>query len=481
MENKLPNSWATSELGKITDNQKGKLPKKFSDSPQDGFLPYIDIKAFEKGKIERYATTEKTTVTSPNDILVVWDGARFGLSGLGVDGVVGSTLVRIYSELLDTKYLYYFIHSNYGYINSRPRGTGTPHVEPSIFWPLKVPIAPANEQKRIVDKIEMLFSDLDKGEELVKQVQKQLATYRHSVLKAAVTGKLTKDWREHNKHKLEPGEKRLEHILKSRRENWKGRGKYKEPDKLNVKNVSELPKTWNWISVEQILSETLSNGRSVPDATKGFPVLRLTALKNGTIDISERKIGAWTAEEAKPYLITVGDFLVSRGNGSKHLVGRGGLISTNPDLVAYPDTLIRIRVNQDFCNKEYFSCIWNSYFVRQQIEAKAKTTAGIYKINQGDICSFYLPLPPKQEQEEIVDLVADIFSQIDAMEKWCEAGLKRSSTLRQSILKDAFSGKLVPQDPADEPASELLKRIQAEQDNKPKATRGRKTKKARAG
>ena len=100
---------------------------------------------------------------------------------------------------------------------------------------------------------------------------------------------------------------------------------------------------------------------------------------------------------------------------------------------------------------------------------------GQANVNGTKLKALAIPLPPADEQEEIVDRVSDIFSQIDAMEKWCEDGLKRSASLRQAILKHAFSGKLVPQDPADEPASELLKRIAATRDaSKPTKKRAKK-------
>ena len=230
MENKeLPRGWIVKPLGDIVFYQKGKLPKSFSEESKDGFLSYVDINAFENASVRRYANVNNAVMTSENDVLVVWDGSRFGFSGIGVAGVLGSTLARVYSKVVDVKYLYYFLQSKYRFINSRPRGTGTPHVDPEVFWNLEFSIAPLNEQKRIVDKIEKLFSDLEKGEALLKQVQQQLGVYRQAFLKAAFTGELTKDWREKNKHRLESGEALLKRVLTLRRVNWKGRGKYKEP------------------------------------------------------------------------------------------------------------------------------------------------------------------------------------------------------------------------------------------------------------
>ena len=349
-------------------------------------------------------------------------------------------------------------------IDAQSSGTTRKRITGKKLKSLPVRVPPTNEQRRIVDKIESLFAQLDHGEASLRDVQKLLARYRQSVLKAAVTGQLTADWRAENADRLESGRDLLERILKARRENWQGRGKYKEPAAPDTRDMPELPEGWVWTSVDQILRAGLSNGRSVRDAQEGFPVLRLTALKDGVIDLSERKIGAWDAEKAEPYLVRKGDILVGRGNGSKKLVGRGGLVDVEPDQVAYPDTMIRIPVLLGTINPEWFLQLWNSPFMRSQVEESAKTTAGIYKINQTDIRGFKVPLPAVEEQNEIVERVYEAFDKIRSLERWCATELTRSTALRQSILKDAFAGKLVPQDPADEPASELLARIRSERD-----------------
>ena len=156
------------------------------------------------------------------------------------------------------------------------------------------------------------------------------------------------------------------------------------------------------------------------------------------------------------------DLLISRGNGSLKLVGRAGLVEKEPGKIAYPDTMIKSFVCGKICSFYFLKHVWNSPLVRMQIEKKAHTTAGIYKINQQHIMSFKFPLPPFEEQNQIVQEIESRLSISDKMEQTIEDSLQKSEALRQSILKRAFEGKLVPQDPNDEPAEKLLERIKAE-------------------
>lgn len=462
MEITSPNGWIVSTFSDVADARMGKtiLSKElideglpvFSAATENEVWGYIadDSIFFERGtlvisargtigaakipKFERFISTQTTIAASPRNGV---DSNFLTYQLTGVD----------WTEYTST--------------------TAIPMLTISALSRLPIRIAPLNEQHRIVEKIETLFARLDKGEETLREVQKLLARYRQSVLKAAVTGQLTADWHAENSHRLEHGRDLLARILQTRRETWEGRGKYKEPVAPDTTGLPELPEGWVWASVDQILRAGLSNGRSVHTATEGFPVLRLTALKSGRIDVSERKIGAWDATAAEQFLVEPGDILVSRGNGSKQLVGRGGLVVEVPDQVAYPDTMIKIPILLDYISPRWFLQLWNSPYMRSQIEKAAKTTAGIYKINQTDIRNFIFPLPSPIEQEEIVALVEEHMSKIDHLESWCQTELTRSTALRQSILKDAFAGRLVPQDPTDEPASELLARIRAERGTGP--------------
>lgn len=347
------------------------------------------------------------------------------------------------------------------------------------FATLEIPLPPLAEQKRIVEKIEELFSELDDGEASLRRARKQLGVYRQSLLKQAFEGKLTAQWRAQNPDLLESPDKLLQKIQDEREaryqqqlKKWKaagsGRGKPKMPKNIeraspNSDKVVDVPPEWFLMAIEDLLTSKPTNGRSVRDRTGGFKVLRLTALKEGRIDLTAYKEGDWERSEAESFLVKKGQFLLSRGNGSIKLVGRGGVVPNDAE-VAYPDTMIRLPLDLVALDADFFSLIWNSEQFRRQVEASARTTAGIYKINQALICGYIFPVCSLPEQREIVRLLDEQFEVIEQNEREIDAALKRSEALRQSILKKAFTGQLVPQNPEDEPAYTLLTRIQDERE-----------------
>ncbi|WP_329811593.1 restriction endonuclease subunit S [Streptomyces sp. GSL17-113] len=200
-----------------------------------------------------------------------------------------------------------------------------------------------------------------------------------------------------------------------------------------------LPEGWVWARLGEVLSEPLINGRSVRTKENGFPVLRLTSLKPDGVDFGEAKLGAWTEEEAEPYLVTEGDFLLSRGNGSLKLVGRGSLVRAITDPVAFPDTMIRVRTETKLLDSQFLSHLWNSPLIRTQIERAARTTAGIYKINQGILADIHIPLPPLAEQHRIVEALESHLSRLDAARHAVADAAKRMKSLLTRTLSKEFA------------------------------------------
>ncbi|MDG4648021.1 restriction endonuclease subunit S [Roseibacterium sp. SDUM158017] len=467
-------SWERVRLGEVAQLVNG-YPFSSTGFNSTNGTPVVRIRDISRGQPETRFDGDLTDTRIPyidnGQIVIGMDGDFNCRIWQGGTALLNQRVCTVDADedLYSQKLLAFALPGYLKLINDNTSSITVKHLSSKTVQDIPLPLPPLPEQRRIVEKIETLFARLDKGEEAVRLVQALLKRYRQSVLKAAVMGELTADWREANRDRLEHCNDLLARILKTRRETWEGRGRYKEPVTLDTSGLPELPEGWVWATVDTLLRAGLSNGRSVPNGPpSGFPVLRLTALKDGQIDLRERKAGAWSSTEGAPFAVQFGDVLVSRGNGSKTLVGRGGLVGAVPDAVAFPDTMIRIPLNLECVEPKWFLQIWNSPFMRAQIESAAKTTAGIHKINQGDISGFKVPVPPISEQRKASEEVERLTSQEVALSTWSETELTRSSALRQSILKQAFSGRLVPQDPSDEPASALLARIRAASTGTPK-------------
>lgn len=358
------------------------------------------------------------------------------------------------------------------------RSTAVPSLSRDDYSTILAPLPPYPEQVRIAKVIDAQVKKLDSAIIGLERIKSNLKRYRASVLQAAVEGRLTAEWRKENPPS-ETGAELLARLLKERRAKWEEnqlkkyaeqgktppkdwKEKYPEPVKPDTTGLPELPEGWVWASADQLSPDDISNGRSVTTASSGAKVLRLTAVRNGYIDLNKYKFGDWSEEEAAPFLINEGDLLIVRGNGSLSLVGRIGIVKTLVEPVAYPDTMIRLKLLGTMANSSWFARFWDSNHVRKHLEQRARTSAGIYKISQPDILSVPIAIAPIREQKELVLGVDSHNAIADSVETTIDSALQRAAQLRQSILKRAFEGRLVPQDPNDEPASVLLERIRAE-------------------
>jgi len=327
-----------------------------------------------------------------------------------------------------SKCLYYFTRFLAQKIPNKGYARHYQHLEKEF-----VPLPPLAEQNRIVEKIDTLLSSLDKGVEMLKLIQSQLRTYRQAVLKWAFVGKFTG---------TTPKYEKLSKYIEKPRYGTSKKCSYNDGDTC----VIRIP--------------------NINHAT-------------GSIDYSDVKYANFTDAEKETLTLKENDLLIIRSNGSVSIVGRAVLVKKCDVENLFAGYLIRLRVSTSELLAPYLLHYLGSPNARIYIENTAKSTSGVNNINSNEVLSIPIPVCSTEEQTQIISEIESRLSVCDKLETLVNENIAKADSLRQSILKKAFAGQLVPQDPNDESAEELLKRIKAER--QPVVTKAKPTRRKKNG
>ena len=233
-----------------------------------------------------------------------------------------------------------------------------------------------------------------------------------------------------------------------------------------------------WATTDQLIVRS-EYGTSVKCSydSNGIRVLRIPNIVQGDISLLDLKYATRPLSMDPQRALQAGDVLMCRTNGSVNLIGRTAVVKTEFEVFhSFASYLLRFRFSEKQNLPRWFHIFTTSQYGRSFLESNAASSAGQHNVSLKLIHGMPVPLPPLVEQLRIVAEVERRLSVIQQTEASVEATLTRAERLRQSILKQAFSGKLVPQDPNDEPASVLLERIRAEREEaQAKSKSSRKT------
>ena len=439
IKNDLPDGWSLSNLGDVVDILDGqRVPVNATErEKRKGDIPYYGATG-QVGWIDDYLFDEEL-------ILLGEDGAPFFEPTKQKAYIIrGKSWVNNHAHVLRARngipngYIKYYLDivAYHKFVS----GTTRLKLNQSAMRRIPVPIAPSNEQKLIVSEIEKQFSRLDEAVANLKRVKANLKRYKAAVLKAAVEGKLTEEWRKQHPD-VEHARELLKHILSERKRKWEAEHpgkKYKEPTLPDSSNLPKLPKGWVWATLSQLgelnRGKSKHRPRNAPHLYGGhYPFVQTGDIKSATGVI--RKYKQTYSEE---------------GFKQSRLWPKGTLCITIAANIAdtailgfdacFPDSIVGFIPESENVDTRFIEYFFRT--AKENIERFAPATAQ-KNINLEILNDVAIPLPPVREQQAIINEIEQRLSVTEEIEVAIEMNFKRADHLRQSILKKAFSGNLI--------------------------------------
>ncbi len=515
----LPSGWQLVTVGEVADLYRGISYKKQQslNIPQKGYLPILRANNIGKNLnfenlvyVPEFLINRDQMINAGDIIFAMSSGSKHlvgksAISFIDFHGSFGAFcgLLRPYKKI-NNQYLALYFQSNTfrKRISEISKGTNINNLKREHITDSLLPFPPENEQHRIVAKIEELFSELDKGVESLTTARKQLALYRQSLLKHAFAGKLTEKWRAEHAGRLETADQLLARIKKEREkcyqqqladwekavETWKANGKEekkprKPPTPIILPDVSEaekgilpvLPPEWQYQRLAEIANigsgMSVSRNRKLADPVE-VPYLRVANVQRGKLVLDEVKTMKIERDKLEDLKLKQYDILFNEG-GDRDKLGRGWIWESQVEPCITQNHVFRATTYLGGKFHSMFISHWGNTFGQDYFEKSGKQTTNLASINKTVLSMFPIPMPSLKEQKKIIDEIDRAMSTISYFEKVINNELSNSEALRQSILKKAFSGQLVPQDPNDEPPSELLTHIRKEREKIQQETRKR--------
>jgi len=472
----IPRAWALVALGDLGQWSGGGTPLKSKEQYWDGgTIPWVspkDMKTLVIRDSEDHITEEAVAGSTAklipaNSVLFV---TRSGILRHSFPVAVNTVPVTVNQDLKTLtpkegvlpEYVAWALRAfSQDILNTcSKQGTTVNSIETNSLKAFRIPVATFEQQERIVAKIEKQFSRLDEAVANLKRVKANLKRYKAAVLKAAVEGKLTEEWRKAHPD-VEPASKLLDRILAERRIKWeeaevakmedKGKtpknvewkAKYKESVAFDANEMPELPEGWLWASLGnlgEVIGGLTKNPkrRSLP---KKLPYLRVANVYANELRLDDiEEIGVRESELNK-LLVEKGDLLIVEGNGSPDQIGRLAVWDGSISPCVHQNHLIKVRLVRGLVSEWILSWL-TSVDGRAIIRSVSSSTSGLYTLSVGKVSALPVPLPPLAEQHRIVSEVDFHLSLIRETDSQVDTNLKRAERLRQSILESNFSGGL---------------------------------------
>lgn len=456
----LPAGWASACLADLGTWRGGGTPSKSrSDFWTNGSIPWVspkDMKVPVIADAEDHITkaavsASATNVVSAGSVLAV---TRSGILRRTFPVAVTSCAVALNQDLkaltpaegMDPRYVAWFLRSNEGQIlhECTKDGTTVDSIDFSALLRRSIPIAPSAEQERIVAAIEQQFSRLDAGVAALERVRQSLKRMRDAIRFAATLGRLVSQ---------DPGEEPAASLIARVKPTGRFRGSGPLPSDLG-----SLPPGWAW-ALMGALAQRVTVGHVGPMKDEyvadGIPFLRSQNVREDYFDPAGlRFIQPSFHERLRKSRLMPGDLVIVRS-------GNVGTACVVPDSLGEANCADLVIVQRPEAIDPYYAALYMNSLARSWVRA-GRVGVALTHFNTQSVAELPVPVPPMSEQKRIVAETQRLMSVVDFLEADLFQAIRKASTLRSSILESAFSGKLVPQDPTDEPAPVLLERIATE-------------------
>lgn len=474
---RLPDGWESVKLGQILTFNYGKsLPKKERvEGPYNVYGSNGTIGSHSEALVEK-------------PCIIVGRKGSFGKVKFSKNHSWPIDTTYFIDEFHQQPVSYWYRKLQYLPLTEMNRATAIPGLNRDDAYSLQIGLPPLQEQIRIAATIEALFDKCKVAEDRLESIPSLIHRYRQSILAAAFRGDLTKNWREKNP-KVESSEKLLEKIREGRRKLWeesefvkiqkKGKltktdewkARYKSPAKIEIENLYKLPSTWSWVSLGELAWSVKDGPHYSPEySSDGIPFISGGNIRPDGIDFSNTKfiskaVHEKLSERVKPEL---GDLLYTKG-------GTTGIARVNTydkDYNVWVHVAVLKLVNE--IEPFYLQHALNSPYCYNQSQ---KYTRGVGNQDLGltRMVKIAVPLIPKEEQLILNSILMKAFERLAELERCYEGAAIKLPEIKRSILSKAFQGNLVPQDPTDEPADKLLKRIEVERMQLEKSLKKKRT------
>lgn len=426
----LPNKWELCTFDDVCTPTEQVIPK------EDTEFFYIDISSVDRISkkiispqriIGKDAPSRARKLIKTGDVIVAMTRPNLNavaLVGSEYDGQIASTGFEILrSNGVDPRWIGYLVRTNefIDAMTSLVQGALYPAIRGKDVRAHQIPVAPLNEQRRIADKLDATLARVDTLNDRLARITPLLKRFRQSVLAAATSGRLTEDWRKAN----------------------------------------QGASAWLNTTFDTVISDLrYGTSKKCEANAQGIAVLRIPNVgSSGSPDLTDLKFAEFDEKEYSKLSLIEGDLLTIRSNGSVDLVGKACVVDKKTEGLLFAGYLIRMRLDKEKINPLFAYYVISSPSVRAHIELTAKSTSGVNNINSEEVRALPLALPSLEEQTEIVRRVKTLFAFADRLEARLQSAQTAAERLTPALLAKAFRGELVPQDPNDEPAAELLRRL----------------------